>query len=97
MPSENGFHTTDAPGGSFFYCRMACAAASDASPSAAAGLAVVGASGPPAGAGVTTRMVPLAGPAGAAVWEQVFWFALPRPAEGGAKVEFELMASGDKK
>jgi len=74
---------------------MSCAAACDATPSAAAAGALVGAAAAPAGASLTTRMVPLS--LTCAVWEQAFWFALQRPADAGAKVEFELMASGDKK
>jgi hypothetical protein len=76
---------------------MSCAAACDGAPAAAAAGALVGGASPPAGATLTTRMVPLSGVGGAAVWEQVFWFALPRPAEGGAKLEFELLGSSDKK
>ncbi|KAI8463209.1 MAG: hypothetical protein J3K34DRAFT_527166 [Monoraphidium minutum] len=92
---DNGFHHTDAPGGAFFYMRMSCAAATDGAPGAAASLTASAA--PPPGAAVTTRMVPLCGANGCAVWEQVFWFALQRPADVDAKVEFELMASTDKK
>lgn len=95
MNADNGFHTTDAPGGAFFYVRMSCAAATDAAPSAAASL--TGGAAPPPGAAATTRMVPLCGLNGCAAWEQAFWFAVPRPAEAGAKVELELMASPDKK
>jgi hypothetical protein len=76
---------------------MACPAACDGAPAAAAASPLIGSAAPAAGAGLTTRMVPLSAPGGVAVWEQVFWFALPRPAEAGAKLEFELVASPDKK
>lgn len=73
--------------------RMSCPSACDGVATASG--AVVG-SAAPGGAAQSTRMVPLCGLSAAAVWEQLFWFALPRPADVGAKVEFELMASRDK-
>jgi hypothetical protein len=79
---------------------MSCAAGSDAAPSAAAAgaaaaLVGVGGAAAPSGASITTRMVPLS--MTCAVFEQPWWLALPRPADAAAKVEFELMASSDKK